>query len=227
VIIERACAILDPAAVAVKLRNAPDWVRRGVAQPLSPTYASVLCGVAAPGVSVPVRCAQDRRELPETFDVAAWHDALAAITKEKPVRLESRHHGGQLATTADGTLRLSIDHELGLLVEADLADEPLARMLVAAAGRSGIGLSVGFTTSKVEHRTVGREVVRVIRSARLDHVALVPQGQRPAYRSAIAYFAPHGDRQAIEAARREARSSAWRTTEAKRLSGRLRELAAG
>jgi hypothetical protein len=165
--------------------------------------------------------------LPETFDVAAWHDALAAITKEKPVRLESRHHGGQLASTADGTLRLSIDPVLGLLVEADLADEPLARMLVAAAGRSGVGLSVGFSTSKVEHRTVGREVVRVIRAARLDHVALIPKGQRPAYRSAIAYFAPHGDRQAIEQARREARSSAWRSTEARRLSGRLRELAAG
>jgi hypothetical protein len=226
VIIERACAILDPAALNAKLRNAPDWVRRGVAQPLSRKYAGVLCGVAAPGVSVPVRCAHDRRELAETFDVTVWHDALAAITREKPVRLESRHQGGQLASTADGTLRLSIDHELGLLVEADLADEPVARMLVAAAGRGGVGLSVGFTTSKVEHRTIGGEVVRVIRSARLDHVALIPQSQRPAYRSAIAYFAPHGDRQAIEAARRKARSSAWSMTEAKRLSGRLRELAA-
>jgi hypothetical protein len=165
--------------------------------------------------------------LPETFDVAAWHDALAAITKEKPVRLESRHHGGQLATTADGTLRLTIDQELGLLVEADLADDPLARMLVAAAGRRGVGLSVGFSTSKVDHRAIGREVVRVIRSARLDHIALIPQGQRPAYRSAIAYFAPHGDRQAIDAARREARSSASRHTEARRLAARLRELAAG
>lgn len=225
-IIERACAVLDPAALAVKLRNAPDWVRRGVAQPLPPRYAGVLCGVAAPGVSVPVRCAHDRRELAETFDVAAWHAALAAITRERPVRLENRHHGGQLATTADGTLRLSIDDELGLLVEADLADEPVARMLVASAGRGGVGLSVGFTTSKVEHRTIGGEVVRVIRSARLDHVALIPQSQRPAYRSAIAYFASHGDRQAIDAARRKARSSAWTTVEARRLSGRLRELAA-
>ncbi len=226
-IIERACAILDPAAVAVKLRHAPDWVRRGETRPTRPSFAGVLCGVAAPGISVPVRCAHDRRELPETFDVAAWHDALAAITKEKPVRLESRHHGGQLATTADGTLRLTIDQELGLLVEADLADDPLARMLVAAAGRRGVGLSVGFSTSKVDYRAIGREVVRVIRSARLDHIALIPQGQRPAYRSAVAYFAPHGDRQAIDAARREARSSASRHTEARRLAAKLRELAAG
>lgn len=225
-IIERAHAMLDPAAVAVKLRNAPDWVRRGESRPARPKCAGVLCGVAAPGISTPVRCAHDRRELPETFDVAAWRGALAAITNEKPVRLESHHRGGQLASTADGTLRLSIDRELGLLVEADLTDEPLARML-AAAGRRGVGLSVGFSTSKVEHRTIGREVIRVIREVRLDHVALIPQGQRPAYRSAIAYFAPYGDKHAVDAARHEARSSAWRSTEARRLAGRLRELAAG
>ena len=226
-IVERACAILDPAALAIKLRHAPDWVRRGAMQSQRPKCSGVLCGVAAPGISVPVGCSHDRRELPETFDVAAWHEALAAITKDKPVRLESRHHGGQLATTADGTLRLSIDDELGLLIEADLADDPLARMLVSKAGRRGVGLSVGFTASKVEHRKIGREVVRVIRSARLDHVALIAQGQRPAYRSAIAYLASHGDRQSIDAARREARSSALRSTEARRLSIRLRELAAG
>ena len=232
-IIEYASARLDPAAVAAKLRHAPDWVRRGESRPPRPKHAGVLCGVAAPGVSVPCRCALDDRELRETIHADAWPEALAAITKEKPVRLESRHHGGVLATTADGSLRLSCDRLLGLVVEADMPDEPLARVLIANAGRRGVGLSIGFSTSRVEHETVRGEPVRVIRKLKLDHVALIAPGQRPAYPGAIAYFAPQGDRRAIEDARRDARVSAWshvrrtRTGVLDSLSPKLRELVAG
>ncbi len=209
-IIERACAILDPASLAVKLRNAPDWVRRGMAQPPRPKYAGVLCGVAAPGVSVPVPCALDGRELRETFHAGGWHETLAAITQEKPVRLEHRHHGGQLATTADGTLRLSLHPVLGLIVSADVADEPLARMLLRNAGQRGLGLSVAFMKPKIEYEKVGREVVRVIRSCRLDHIALIAPGQRPAYGGAVAYVARPGDLRGIDDASRDARVAAWR-----------------
>lgn len=209
-IVERACALLDPAVVAAKLRNAPDWVRRGETRPTRRKFSGVLCGVAAPGVSVPCRCALDDRELAEKIDLAAWPEALAAITKEKPVRLESRHFGGQLATTADGSLRLSLHPVLGLVVEADMPDEPLARVLITNAGRRGVGLSVGFSTSKIEHSLTAGQTIRVIRKLRLDHVALIAAGQRPAYPGAVGYFAPLGDRRAIDAANRDARVEAWR-----------------
>lgn len=219
IIVERAHALLDRAAVEAKLRHAPDWVKRGAARPPSPSlpvatppkkFSGVLCGVAAPGLSVPCRCALDGREIPETIDLAAWPEALAAITKERPVRLDSRHYGGLLASTADGTLRLSCHRLLGLLIEADMPDEPLARVLVASAGRRGIGLSIGFSTSKIEHRTVAGETIRVIRRLKLDHVALIAAGQQPAYPGATGYFAPHGNRRAIEEANRDAIVDAWR-----------------
>ncbi len=208
-IIERASALLDPAAVAIKLRNAPDWVKRGEPRPPRVKFSGVLCGIAAPGVSVPCRCTLDNRELPETIHAEAWPEALAAIAGEKPVRLESRHSGGTLATTADGSLRLSCHPLLGLVVEADMPDEPLARVVIGNAGRRGIGLSVGFSHPKIEHSSVDGQTIRVIRRLRLDHVALINAGQRPAYPGAIAYFAPPGDQRAIEDARRDARIAAW------------------
>lgn len=228
IIVERAHALLDRAAVEAKLRNAPDWVRRGESRLVRPTpplpaspkkFSGVLCGVAAPGLSVPCRCALDSREIPETIDADAWPEALAAITKEKPIWLDSRHYGGHLATTADGTLRLSCHRLLGLMIEADMPDEPLARVLITNAGLRGVGLSIGFSTSKIEHRTVAGQTIRVIRKIKLDHVALIASGQQPAYRGAIGYFAPHGNRRAIDDASRDARVDAWRHVKAYRETG--------
>lgn len=217
-IIERASALLDPAAVAAKLRHAPSWVKRGgIRSSPRPKLAGVLCGVAAPGVSVPCRCATDGRELSEVIDPAAWPEALAAITREKPVRLDSRHYGGSFASTASGTLRLSCHPLLGLLVEADVPDEPLARVIISNAGQRGVGLSVGFSHPKVEYQKVDGQTIRVVRRLRLDHVALVSAGQRPAYPGAVGMFAPAGDGRAIENASRDARIAAWHHVKAWRL----------
>lgn len=215
--IERAAISATAEDIAVKLRNAPAWVRnahaassRGraaapgpsaakstskpVSKPTARAKAPVigwLAGTCCPGVSRPCYCTRDRERLPEQFTDNAMSMMLAQARSMTPtICLRYGHEGPVIASTDGIDLLFRIDRFAGLEFEARLRDTELSRRILSQLGNGGWGVSVGYATLKqwhVERDGIGR--IRIVDEAVLDHVAIIAKGttQRAAYEAARCY----------------------------------------
>lgn len=201
----------NPAAgERIKTRNAPQWwlrladrglraaatakhnhARPGRAKPTppaTPRWAGWISGVACAGVSDPAYSPADKLTLREQFTDAA----LAALVKRTAVEVPLRwgHNGPTLCSTRGLDMILRVDPLLGLLFTARLRDTELNRRALRDVGEDDvIGVSIGFTEArgwKVERDGIG--TVRIVNSATIDHIALLPKGSglKPAYPAAWA-----------------------------------------
>jgi hypothetical protein len=197
----------DGKQIALKLRNAPAWVRSGISPKAAPPrsiaapakpqrekrFAGWVAGCCAPGVSRPAFSHLDRETLPEQFTPAAWESIVSQVRSCKmPVSLTWKHGGPVLAVTPfDLTFRM--DRTCGLVFEARLKEGQLEQLVIDELDApGGLAVSVAYRKAKqwiVERDGVGR--VRVVNDCVLDHVALIPRAAEygGAYPAARAYGA--------------------------------------
>jgi hypothetical protein len=215
--IERAAISARPDDIATKLRFAPAWVRAASAkahglamaaaakpstEPVaasgahygeakaSPSrrFCGWLSGCVAPSVAVPCFNHVDKLRVREQFTPACWEMVLDQARRCKhPISLRYGHEGDIVASTTDISLTFDIDRLCGLLFDARLRDDRLSRSIVEAASGRGLAVSIAYKRSK--GWTVEREggTVRVIDECIVDHVAVLPEPQGPAYRGARCY----------------------------------------
>lgn len=189
---------LTPEQIAVKLRNAPRWVRERAAvasqarpaapasvQPPAPASRNLwreigwVAGTCCPGVSSAAHAAKDGRSLPEQFTDAAWRSMLEQVqARTNPVRLTWGHGGPTIATTEDRGLSFRVSDPVGVLIglefHARLPDSELGQRVLAAAA-DGLGVSIGYHSARqwiIDRDGVGE--VRVVDDCVLDHVAVLP-----------------------------------------------------
>jgi hypothetical protein len=110
----------------------------------------------------------------------------------KPVPLTWGHQGPTIAATDSIDLVFRMSRTVGLLFDARIRDTEIGRKLMADIDGRSLGVSIGFTKAKswiVDRDGVGR--VRVVDSAVLDHVAVLPRdtNRTPAYAGARCYGA--------------------------------------
>jgi len=206
--IERAAISASPADIAIKLRFAPKWVRDAaawagsVASPSevggahyapavasrSRSFCGWLSGCVAPSVAVPCFNHADKLSVREQFTPACWEMVLEQSRRSKhPITLQYKHEGDVVARTSDITLTFDFDRICGLQFDAKLRDDSLSRSIIEAASGQGLAVSIGYRQGK--GWTVERDggTVRVIDECIVDHVAVLPQSQSPAYRGARCY----------------------------------------
>ena len=215
--VERAAASCRPEDIEMKLRFAPQWVRDAAARAIgSPRPAAAkpsgeavaaggahytgsppkpsrrfcgwLSGCVAPSVAVPCFNHADKLRVREQFTPACWEMVLAQSRQSKhPISLRYGHEGDIVASTTDISLTFDIDRLCGLLFDARLRDDRLSRSIVEAASGKGLAVSIAYKRGK--GWTVDREggTVRVIDECIVDHVAVLPETQNPAYRGARCY----------------------------------------
>jgi hypothetical protein len=186
------------------------WPDRGITPTSKPdvnAFAYKLVGVVAPHIARPVSHPGRAAKLPEKFTRTCWQKAISRLDKQKSVTLRLGHAGGAIADTFSGTLRFLVDDELGLTLTADLPKHSALLIGSRAAGSSLVDLSLGFIATSSEVKTILGEQVRVVTDCRLDHVAILPADQRPAYPGAVGRLMPAGTdedlRQAWSTVRRE------------------------
>jgi len=155
--------------------------------PATPRWAGWIAGVACCGVSRPAFVTADGRRLPEQFTP----DGLAALTKQanRDIPLTWGHGGPMLCSTRGLDMTLFTRSLLGLCFQARLPDTAANRRIIGDIGDGIIGVSVAFVGAKgwtVERDGIGE--IRIVNSATIDHVALIPpgSGQRAAYPAAWA-----------------------------------------
>jgi len=173
---------------------------------------AVVVGVVCPGVSVPVAWQNEERAMPEAVHVDAFKVFMRLLAKgSRHVELQDGHDGPRLASTRDGSLRLTADRVVGIVIDADLRALPAGLLAELKSGR--VGLSAGIQPERGGHRVVwrdGREL-RMIFNASLRHIAIVRPGRGlPAYRAAVASVATAVDAAAVAAARAAAIRAAVR-----------------
>lgn len=111
----------------------------------------------------------------EQIDPKAFDRALA---EKQPVLLLVNHEGLPLASTENGTLRLGTD-DVGLTVDADLADTQLGRDVRALLARGDLrSMSFGFIPKADRIDSVNGHQVRTITDLDLFDVSIVGM---PAY----------------------------------------------
>ncbi len=204
--IERAAITATPEDIALKLRNAPAWVRaaakvagravspsqpvskpvsKPAAKPVSKPAARVkapvigwLAGTCCPGVSRPCHCAKDGEVLPEQFTGRAMEMMLKQARAMKPaIVLRYGHEGPVIASTDGINVLFRIDHHSGLEFEARLHNSELSRRILGEADRIGWGVSVGYRTLEQWHvERDGIGRVRIVDACVLDHVAIIAKG---------------------------------------------------
>lgn len=193
-----------------KTRNAPQWwlelASRGIrsaaaekngttrpgkvspAPQATPRWAGWIAGVACAGVSDPAHSPGDRRRLPEQFTDAALAEIVKQVRRDIP--LTWGHSGPTLCSTRGLDLLLRAKPLMGLCFEGRLRDNDLSRRVLREIGeQEPIGVSIGFVDARgwtVERDGIG--TVRIVNSASIDHIALLPRGSglKPAYPAAWA-----------------------------------------
>lgn len=170
-----------------------------------------LVGAVAPGLSVLVATPESTVPVREVFTRAAWRSILADIREGHHVDLKYGH--GQLdfalASTRDGSLRFEIHKSAGLMFEARLADTPHHGVFTNDIGPAGVAVSVAFRKPRGKLRDYRGQIVRVIHSAEIDHVAIVRDGRTGAYPGARAFRSAPGDREGFKATWTRALVHAW------------------
>lgn len=188
---------LPDSLVREKLRHAPAWFRadvdaarreRGlpmlfaekaivrsapaIAKPAPPKIARTLCGVAAPGRSLPCTIRDDWRRCPEEIMPSAWEGVATDVRAGRHFTITDGHGGRVIATSADRHFRWKIEPKVGLVFEIDL----LTMNEFEWPGPCDV--SIGMKPLAFRHRYVPRGFVREITSMRLDHIALLRPSQR-------------------------------------------------
>lgn len=226
-IIERACYQLTAEEVSHKLRGAPSWARASKPAKRSPGAAAAprqsvvrdqgfsgwLVGTIAPGVSSPAFSPNDRLTLPEVFAPSAWDAVMEQVRKgSKPIGLWMRHAGKMLAATSMGTLRLERHGVLGVMFEAKVESGPLERMLLSEIGLGGIGCSIAYQNPTFSYEQRDGRKVRVVKSAVVDHVALVRKGsgERALFAAARVFAVKADQRDLLAKAWSDARTQSWK-----------------
>ena len=234
--IERAALSAGPDDIAAKLRNAPAWVRRMTAgavpavapvvnhggrkpeqlppaKPLaSRQYCGWIAGCVAPGVALPCFNHADKRSIPEQFTPNCWAGVFEQFQKSStPILLRWGHEGGTLATTKDFGLMIDVRPVVGLTFDARLTDDALGRTALEAAAKSGLAVSIAYKRAKTWTVERDGKTIRVVDAAEVDHIAVLPSSQTPAYPGARCFSA-----RGVEAAcpgelRRAAELHAWAT----------------
>jgi hypothetical protein len=216
---------------AAILRRAPEWWRKLASQPLpsaapvktSPVVRSPampktvgwIAGCVAPGVSVPAFNHSDKLTVREQFTPACWARVLEQFHKAgSPVTLRWGHEGPTLATTDDLSLMLDVHEIVGLTFDGKLRGDALSKTVLEAAAKGGLAVSVAYLRAKTW--TVERDgvTVRVVDSAEVDHIAVLPPSQTPAYPGARCFVRRGGEAACPDELQRDARVHAWRTLKA-------------
>lgn len=152
-----------------------------------------VCGIACAGVSKPCRSASDPIDLPEHFHP----DALVMMAQQcngqkRHVGLLWGHDGHEVTSNSgmDLLLRMVNIHGMpALALDARIRDTKAGRDALEHLRSGALGLSVCFRKSTHYHiDRPGFGKTRVITSAQLDHIALVPGGtqHRAAYQACTA-----------------------------------------
>ena len=184
----------------------------------SRSYCGWLSGCVAPSVAVPCFNHADKLTVREQFTPACWQMVLEQSRRGKhPITLQYRHEGELLASTSDISLTFDLDSICGLQFDAKLRDDPLGRSIIKAASGKGLAVSIAYRRGK--GWTVDRQggTVRVINECTVDHVAVLPASQSPAYRGARCFGAATRSQVPPSELQQEARVYAWR--EIKREAG--------
>jgi hypothetical protein len=214
------------------LARAPAWVRQlsqakqpAMARPKasapvasrSSSGAGWVWGLAVCGISEPCRSASDSEHLPEMFRTDALERLAQQINSgDGSVRLLWGHGGPEICRNSRLDLvarQVDVHQHPSLSFQARLRESPAVQQAVRLMGQDLVGVSVEFDSPRsyqTELRGHGR--VRVVTSARLLAIALVPKGSgmRAAY-SACTAMGRQGDHVGCSPAMRDAvRHRAWR-----------------
>lgn len=217
---------LGAVARAGILSRAPEWWRRlangglraaAQAKATAPTARSRrfygwVAGCVAPGVAVPCFNHRDQRHLREQFTPNCWANVLEQFRKKaSAVTLRWGHHGETLATSEDLSLMLDVHPVVGLTFDARLTDDRAGRLAIEAAPLAGLAVSIAYR--KASTWTVERdgETIRVVDDCVVDHVAVLPPSQTPAYSGARCFARKSVESACPEELRRDARIHAWVT----------------
>jgi hypothetical protein len=241
-VVEMADAAFTAERIKRALRNAPPEFRRAVdrnrmAMGEMPVFESApsitastnakklrrladascgwVVGSLTPGLSVPVFSPQDGLRVREVFTRAAWESMLADVAEGRNVTFKNGHDGHEYASTKAGTLRLERHALVGGMFEARLEDDAFSRLLFHSIPASGADVSVGFVKARSKLVTFRGETVRVIRSAELDHIAVIAkrEGIRGAYRAAHCFAVEGKHPGRLADAWRDARCYAHKTAQ--------------
>lgn len=180
--------------------------------PVTPKTAGWLAGCVAPGVSVPAFNHADKQRLQEQFTPACWARALEQFRKtSSAVTLRWGHEGPTLATTKDLSLLLDIHTVVGLTFDARLRDDALSKTVLDAAAKGGLAVSVAYRRGKTWTVERGGVTIRVVDSCDVDHVAVLPVSQTPAYPGARCFGLKGTESACPSSLKRDAYVHAWRT----------------
>jgi hypothetical protein len=203
--IERAAFSAGPEDIRQKLARAPQWVRSRVAAthatphaprstPTTRGRAPVVgwaFGVCCPNVSRPCHCTADGETLPEQITPRCMAEILQQVRNVSgdgiPLTLD--HGGPVLARSGDLDVTFDVERWYGLTFTARLRSSKVVKKLLDSVGADGYGVSIGFTKPRtwiVERNGIGR--LRVVDSARLDHISLIDPSQRNAAYSGARCF---------------------------------------
>jgi hypothetical protein len=216
---------------AAILRRAPEWWRKLASQPLrsaapaktspvvrspaTPKTVGWIAGCVAPGVSVPAFNHSDKLRLREQFTGACWARVLEQSRRGgRPVTLRWGHEGPTLATTEDLSLMLDVHEVVGLTFDGKLRGDALSKTVLEAAAKGGLAVSIAYFRGKTW--TVERDgvTIRVVDAADVDHIAVLPPSQTPAYPGARCFARRGGEAACPDELQRDARIHAWRTLKA-------------
>jgi hypothetical protein len=186
-----------------------------VPSPAPPKVAGWIAGCVAPGVSVLAYNHADKQKLREQFTPSCWARVLQQFRKAgSPVTLRWGHEGPTLASTEDLSLMLDVHDVVGLTFDARLTDDPAGRLTLASATKSGLAVSIAYKRGSMW--TVERDgvTIRVVDDCVVDHIAVLPPSQTPAYPAARCFARRDGQSACPEELLRDARVHAWRTIKA-------------
>ncbi len=186
-----------------------------VRSPATPKVAGWIAGCVAPGVSVPAFNHSDKLTLREQFTPACWARVLEQFRKAgSPVTLRWGHDGPTLATTEDLSLMLDVQDVVGLTFDARLHEDAISKTVLDAAAKGGLATSVAYKRGKTWTVERGGVTVRVVDDAVVDHIAVLPPSQTPAYRAARCFACRGGESACPDELKRDARVHAWRAIKA-------------
>lgn len=147
-----------------------------------------VCGLACGGVSLPCRSATDSRDLPEQFHPDALLDmAQQCNSQKRHIGLLWGHNGPEVTSNAHMDLLLRMVTLYGmpaLAMDARIRSTQAGQKALEQLEAGLLGISICFRKSSHYHaERPGYGITRVITSAELDHIALVPKGSsmRAAY----------------------------------------------
>jgi hypothetical protein len=103
---------------------------------------------------------------------------------------------------------------VGLTFDARLTDDALGRTALEAAAKSGLAVSIAYKRAKTWTVERDGKTIRVVDAADVDHIAILPPSQTPAYRGARCFSARGVEAACPDELKRDARIHAWRTLKA-------------